>query len=84
MCCTLFLNFWVAYIDDLLKAGADYGSAHELSKAHNIFRYNNLSGANSLAVCRLKHNSVSNKYLWALPIPTTFYNCLTKCFGKNN
>ena len=23
----------------LLKAGADYGSAHELSKAHNIFQY---------------------------------------------
>ena len=39
MCCTLFLNFWVAYIAALLKAGADYGSAHELSKAHNIFRY---------------------------------------------
>ena len=39
MCCTLFLNFWVAYIAALLKAGADYGLAHELSKAHNIFRY---------------------------------------------
>ena len=39
MCCTLFLNFWVAYIAALLKVGADYGSAHELSKAHNIFRY---------------------------------------------
>ena len=38
-CCTLFLNFWVAYIAALLKAGADYGSAHELSKAHNIFQY---------------------------------------------
>ena len=38
-CCTLFLNFWVAYIAALLKAGADYGLAHELSKAHNIFRY---------------------------------------------
>ena len=39
MCCTLFLNFWVAYIAALLKSGADYGSAHELSKAHNIFQY---------------------------------------------
>ena len=39
MCCTLFLNFWVAYIATLLKVGADYGSAHELSKAHNIFQY---------------------------------------------
>ena len=39
MCCTLFLNFWVAYIAALLKVGADYGLAHELSKAHNIFRY---------------------------------------------
>ena len=39
MCCTLFLNFWVVYIAALLKAGADYGSAHELSKAHNIFQY---------------------------------------------
>jgi hypothetical protein len=38
-CCTLFLNFLVAYIAALLKAGADYGLAHELSKAHNIFRY---------------------------------------------
>ena len=38
-CCTLFLNFWVAHIAALLKAGADYGLAHELSKAHNIFRY---------------------------------------------
>ena len=39
MCCTLFLNFWVVYIAALLKAGADYCLAHELSKAHNIFRY---------------------------------------------
>jgi hypothetical protein len=39
MCCTLFLNFWVVYIAALLKVGADYGSAHELSKAHNIFQY---------------------------------------------
>ena len=53
MCCTLFLNFWVAYIAALLKAGADYGLAHELSKAHNIFRYYNLSGTNSHAVCVL-------------------------------
>ena len=33
-----------------------------------------LSDANCLAVCRLEHNSVSKKYLWALPIPTTFEN----------
>ena len=39
MCCTLFMNFWAVYIAALLKAGADYGSAHELSKAHNIFQY---------------------------------------------
>ena len=39
LCCTLFLNFLVAYIAALLKAGADYGLAHELSKAHNIFQY---------------------------------------------
>ena len=39
LCCTFFLNFLVAYIAALLKAGADYGLAHELSKAHNIFRY---------------------------------------------
>ena len=32
-------EFLVVYIAALLKAGADYGSAHELSKAHNIFRY---------------------------------------------
>jgi len=38
-CSTLFLNFLVAYIAALLKAGADYGLAHELSKAHNIFQY---------------------------------------------
>ena len=39
LCCTLFLNFWVVYIAALLKVGADYGLAHELSKAHNFFRY---------------------------------------------
>ena len=33
------MNFWVAYIAALLKAGTDYCLAHELSKAHNIFRY---------------------------------------------
>ena len=33
------MNFLVAYIAALLKVGADYGLAHELSKAHNIFQY---------------------------------------------
>ena len=32
-------EFLVVYIAALLKAGADYGLAHELSKAHNIFQY---------------------------------------------
>ncbi|WP_296153454.1 hypothetical protein [Ruminococcus sp.] len=42
-----------------------------MNKTHNIFRYYNLSGANSVAV-QLSLDCINGKYLWALPTPTTF------------
>ena len=42
-----------------------------MNKTHNIFRYYNLSGTNSVAV-QLSLDCINGKYLWALPTPTTF------------
>ncbi|MBC5727797.1 hypothetical protein H8R91_04525 [Ruminococcus sp. NSJ-71] len=44
-----------------------------MNKTHNIFRYYNLSGTNSVAV-QLSLDCINGKYLWALPTPTTFEN----------
>ena len=81
-CCTLFLNFLVAYIAALLKAGADYGSAHELSKAHNIFQYYIVYLTQTASLFAGLNTTALVKSICGLCQYTTFFNCLTKCFGK--
>ncbi|WP_419568156.1 hypothetical protein, partial [Ruminococcus sp.] len=55
-----------------------------LGSAHKIFRYNNLSGANSHAVCVLKPSllkqATATKKLYFINEITNFFSCCYRIF----